>query len=220
MGLPGGDGQVDVLTVEGSSASQAITATFAAGTVSIKGLPVQLSAAHVEAGDIISINGGDGNDTVTIAAIPAKGGQFFIDGEVGNDKITGNLGNNVLSGGAGNDNLNGGGGHDTLTGGAGNDTITGGAGNDKISYTSDAGWPRCCHRFRRQCGRRAGCARSQRLFASVPVGDRAARVSIVDKGASVEIKVDTDGDLAFDLHVATLKTADVITIGPDIFVGV
>jgi hypothetical protein len=36
----------------------------------------------------------------------------------------------------------------------------------------------------------------------------------------VEIKVDTDGDLTFDLHVATLKTADVITIGPDIFVGV
>ena len=49
--------------------------------------------------------------------------------------------------------------------------------------------------------------------------DRAARVSIGDKGASVEIKVDTDGDLTFDLHVATLKTADAITIGPDIFVG-
>jgi hypothetical protein len=35
-------------------------------------------------------------------------------------------------------------------------------------------------------------------------GDRADRVSIVDKGASVEIRVDTDGDLSFDLHVATL----------------
>ena len=54
---------------------------------------------------------------------------------------------------------------------------------------------------------------------SVPVGDRAARVSIVDKGASVEIAVDTDGDLSFDLAVATLKTADAITIGQDIFVG-
>ena len=59
------------------------------------------------------------------------------------------------------------------------------------------------------------------LFAilSVSIGDRAARVSIVDKGASVEIAVDTNGDLNFDLHVATLKTADAITIGPDIFVG-
>ena len=49
--------------------------------------------------------------------------------------------------------------------------------------------------------------------------DRADRVSIVDKGASVEIAVDTDGDLNSDLHVATLKTADVITIGQDIVVG-
>jgi hypothetical protein len=55
---------------------------------------------------------------------------------------------------------------------------------------------------------------------SVPIADRAARVSIVDKGASVEIAVDTNGDLTFDLAVATLKTADVITIGPDVFVGV
>lgn len=53
----------------------------------------------------------------------------------------------------------------------------------------------------------------------VAAGSRAGRVSIVDKGASVEIKVDTDGDLNFDLHVATLKTADAITFGPDIFVG-
>jgi len=50
-------------------------------------------------------------------------------------------------------------------------------------------------------------------------GDRADRVSIVDKGASVEILVDTNGDLTFDLAVATLKTADAITIGQDIFVG-
>ena len=220
LGLPGGDGQVDVLTVEGSSASQSITATFAAGTVSIKGLPVQLSAAHVEAGDIISINGGDGNDTITIAAIPAKGGQFFFDGEVGNDKITGNLGNNVLSGGAGNDNLNGGGGHDTLTGGAGNDTITGGAGNDKISYTSTLDGLDVVIGFDGNAAGGQDVLDLSGLFASVPVGDRAARVSIVDKGASVEIKVDTDGDLTFDLHVATLKTADAITVGPDIFVGV
>ena len=54
---------------------------------------------------------------------------------------------------------------------------------------------------------------------SVAVGDRADRVSIVDKGASVEILVDTNGDLTFDLAVATLKTADAITIGQDIFVG-
>ena len=45
-------------------------------------------------------------------------------------------------------------------------------------------------------------------------------MSIVDKGASVEIAVDTNGDLNFDLAVATLKTADAITVGQDIFVGI
>ena len=53
----------------------------------------------------------------------------------------------------------------------------------------------------------------------VAVGDRAARVQIVDNGASVEIAVDTDGIGGFDLAVATLKTADNITVGPDVLVG-
>ena len=136
LSVSGGDGQADVLSAVGGIANETITATFAAGAVAIKGMAAQLSIAHVETIDTIAIYGGQGNDTITVAAIPAKSGQFFLDGEVGNDKITGNLGNNVLSGGAGNDNLNGGGGHDTLTGGAGNDTITGGAGNDVVSYTS------------------------------------------------------------------------------------
>ena len=57
------------------------------------------------------------------------------------------------------------------------------------------------------------------VLAILKCGDRAGRVSIVDNGASVEIAVDTNGDLTFDLAVATLKTADAITIGQDILVG-
>ena len=61
------------------------------------------------------------------------------------------------------------------------------------------------------------------LFDSLDVltADRAGRVSILDKGASVDVFVDTDGNLfnGFELTVATLKTADVITVGPDILVG-
>ena len=51
--------------------------------------------------------------------------------------------------------------------------------------------------------------------------DRAGRVSILDKGASVDVFVDTDGNLfnGFELTVATLKTADVVTVGQDILVG-
>jgi hypothetical protein len=35
----------------------------------------------------------------------------------------------------------------------------------------------------------------------------------------VDIRVDTDGDRAFDLFAATLQTPDAITIGADIVTG-
>ena len=49
--------------------------------------------------------------------------------------------------------------------------------------------------------------------------DRAGRVSIVDKGATVDVFVDADGLAGFELAVATLKTSDVITVGQDVLVG-
>ena len=120
----------------------------------------------------------------------------------GNDKLTGNLGNNRLYGGGDNDNLNGGGGNDTLTGGIGNDTITGGAGNDTISYTSTLDGHEVVIGFDGNAAGGQDVLDLSDLFdyLGVAVGDRAARVSIVDKGASVEIAVDTNGDLAFDLR--------------------
>ncbi|MCP9834757.1 MULTISPECIES: calcium-binding protein [unclassified Cyanobium] len=66
--------------------------------------------------------GGQGNDTLTLAA----GFADWVSGDDGNDSIsTGDL-NDVLLGGAGND---------TLTGGTGDDTVRGGAGNDTLNYT-------------------------------------------------------------------------------------
>jgi hypothetical protein len=54
----------------------------------------------------------------------------------------------------------------------------------------------------------------------VQTADRAGRVSITDNGASVDVFIDTDGNLlnGFEL-TATLKTADAITVGQDILVG-
>ena len=208
------------MSAVGGIANETITATFAAGAVAIKGMAAQLSITHVESIDTIAIYGGEGKDTITVAAVPAKSGQFFLDGEEGNDKITGNLGNNALHGSQGNDNLNGGGGHDTITGGEGNDTITGGAGNDIVAYTGILDGHDVVIGFDGNAAGGQDVLDLSDLFDSLSVSvDRAARVSIVDKGASVEIKVDTDGDLDFDLHVATLKTSDAIAIGPDIFVG-
>ncbi|MCT0206153.1 calcium-binding protein [Synechococcus sp. CS-1332] len=69
--------------------------------------------------------GGQGNDTLTLAA----GFADWVSGDDGNDSIaTGDLADVLL----------GGGGNDTLTGGTGNDTVRGGAGNDTINYTVDS----------------------------------------------------------------------------------
>ena len=160
--------------------------------------------------------GSSGNDTIKGAA-----GNDSLLGGSGNDKIDGGAGNDGILGGADNDYLVGGTGNDTIVGELGNDTIAGGTGSDLIYYTSVLDGHDVIIGFDGNAAGGQDVLDLSSLFGSlsVPIADRAARVSIVDKGATVEIAVDTNGDLNFDLHVATLKTADVITIGPDIFVG-
>jgi Ca2+-binding RTX toxin-like protein len=163
-----------------------------------------------------SIDGEDGNDTLAGGA-----GNDSLLGGSGNDKMDGGAGNDGLVGGAGNDNLVGGAGNDELVGESGDDTITGGAGSDVIYYLDVVDGHDTVIGFDGNAAGGQDVLNLANLFSalSVAVGDRADRVSIVDKGASVEILVDTNGDLTFDLAVATLKTADAITIGQDIFVG-
>ncbi|HKP24944.1 MAG TPA: hypothetical protein VJV39_13850 [Dongiaceae bacterium] len=162
------------------------------------------------------IDGGAGNDT-----LGGGGGDDRLEGDTGNDRIDGGTGNDRVFGEAGNDYLIGGTGNDIFVGGEGNDTITGGAGSDTIYYLNVLDGHDVVLAFDGNAAGGQDVLDLDSLFASlsVPVGDRAARVSIVDNGASVEIAVDTNGDLSFDLAVATLKTADAITVGQDIFVG-
>ena len=54
----------------------------------------------------------------------------YINGGLGNDRLTGGTGDDFLVGGVGNDRLTGGAGNDRFIGGAGNDFIAGGAGDD------------------------------------------------------------------------------------------
>jgi Ca2+-binding RTX toxin-like protein len=150
------------------------------------------------------LSGGAGNDSLL--------------GGAGNDWLDGGTGHDGLIGGTGHDNLIGGTGNDTFVGEAGNDTITGGAGNDLIYYLDVIDGHDTVIGFDGNPAGGQDVFNLSNLFSalSVPFGDRAGRVSIVDKGASVEISVDTNGDLTYDLHVATLKTADAITIGQDV----
>ena len=82
--------------------------------------------------DLIRVNGGDGNDVITLDEThgPLPAAQLF--GGDGNDTLTGGSSNDSLFGQDGNDSLFGGAGNDLLSGGSGNDFIAGGAGNDTL----------------------------------------------------------------------------------------
>ncbi|MFM9843813.1 MAG: hypothetical protein ACKVOI_12660 [Dongiaceae bacterium] len=49
-------------------------------------------------------------------------------------------------------------------------------------------------------------------------GSRAGRVQITDKGATVEERVDSNGDATLDLFVAVLQTTDTITVAADVVI--
>ena len=89
----------------------------------------------------IAINGGGGNDAITVIAKNTEVASVTLNGEAGDDVLTGADSADLLNGGDGNDRLVGGKGNDTMNGDAGNDTmvwnngdatdtVDGGAGND------------------------------------------------------------------------------------------
>ena len=97
----------------------------------------------------LTLDGGDGKDTIIVASTIKSGVQLLggdgddilvggsgndtADGGAGRDDLRGNIGNDLLRGGDGNDTLNGGAGDDTIGGGAGNDRINGSFGNDALA---------------------------------------------------------------------------------------
>ena len=134
---PGGTATIDESTprldVEGTRRADQIVVDLNATTgnidVTINGTAAgSFALAQAPAG--IRIDGGKGNDTITVGAgitLPVE-----IRGDKGNDVITGGSGADLIDGGAGKDNCNGGAGSDTILGGAGGDSVSGGSGSDNI----------------------------------------------------------------------------------------
>ncbi len=111
-----------------------VTAEAGDDSVTVTALPTGITA--------VSIDGGDGNDTIDTSAVGVSADTLSGGGGGGGGGSTptsldvtliGGAGNDSLTAGAGDDSLNGGADNDTLTGGAGDDTLDGGIGADSIS---------------------------------------------------------------------------------------
>jgi len=87
----------------------------------------------------VDINGGDGNDSITVLAKKTEITGVKLDGGAGDDVLTGADSNDSLIGGDGNDRLVGAGGADTMSGGAGNDTLVWNNGDGSDTMDGDAG---------------------------------------------------------------------------------
>jgi Ca2+-binding RTX toxin-like protein len=150
----------------------------------------------------------------------------FLIGNTGANKISGGIGGDELAGESGNDTLDGGEGGDDLGGGEGNDSIVGGAGDDVMA--GDAGADTLVggagqDTYRYNAGDLLGVADVILGFGvggadqdfvnldevldklGVADADRAAKVSFVDTGADVELRLDTDGNGSFDWTVLTFQ---------------
>jgi Ca2+-binding RTX toxin-like protein len=85
-------------------------------------------------GTTFNIVGTSSDDVLNFATGPALTNIASLNGGDGNDTITGTGSIDTIYGGIGDDTLNGGGGNDLLIGGAGSDAFEGGSGTDTVSY--------------------------------------------------------------------------------------
>jgi Ca2+-binding RTX toxin-like protein len=123
LGGTAGDGAVDIVTVNGSAANDAINVnTGVDGRIQIVGSSPNVTIFHAESGDQLVVNGGAGNDTIDASSFPLGAITLTIDGGAGDDTIVGAQGPDVL-----------------LRGGTGNDNYFVDNGSDGVSEGADAG---------------------------------------------------------------------------------
>jgi Ca2+-binding RTX toxin-like protein len=106
LGGTAGDGAVDVVTVNGSAANDAININAGVdGRIQIVGSSPNVTIFHADSGDQLVVNGGAGNDTIDASSFPLNAITLTIDGGAGDDTIVGAQGPDaLLRGGIGNDN--------------------------------------------------------------------------------------------------------------------
>jgi Ca2+-binding RTX toxin-like protein len=132
-----GDGQTDTVNVNGTAGDDRISVSSSGSSVVVNGLAAQVTIKGVDAGiDQLVVNGGAGDDVINASGLRAGLVNLTINGGDGNDTITGSAGNDTVIGGHGNDVASMGAGDDTFVWnpGDGSDTVDGGAGNDTLLF--------------------------------------------------------------------------------------
>jgi Ca2+-binding RTX toxin-like protein len=119
-----GDGQADSVSVDDTANGDRITIQGSGAGVTVTGTPEAVSITGADAGDALTVNGFGGNDAINASTLAAGIVHLTIDGGDGNDTITGSQGDDTLLGGDGNDNVTGGRGDDVALLGSGNDRFT------------------------------------------------------------------------------------------------
>lgn len=118
----GGDGQADVVTVQGTGGDDVVLVVSDGADILVLGLSATVRIRGFEAAsDRLVINGLGGDDVIEASGLLAGGMLLTANGGEGDD---------VLIGGEGADTLIGGNGDDVLIGGLGLDILDGGAGDN------------------------------------------------------------------------------------------
>jgi Ca2+-binding RTX toxin-like protein len=133
-----GDGQPDIVIVNGTAAGNHISVVSCGSSVIVKGLAEQVTIDGAEgANDSLVINGLDGNDVIDASKLSAGQIRLLIDGGAGNDIVIGSTGDDVALLGAGDDRFvwNAGDGSDVVEGGDGVDTLEFNASNADETIT-------------------------------------------------------------------------------------
>jgi hypothetical protein len=117
--------------------------------------------------------------------------------------------------------LNGGAGNDTVEGGHGTNTINVAEGNDTVVHQPSLDAYDIVQNFDGNPTDGQDTLSLDSMFDALGVSavNRAGRVQSNDKGSTVDVRIDTNGDGVFEYLAATLNTPNTITIGEDVLTG-
>jgi Ca2+-binding RTX toxin-like protein len=138
IGSGQGDAAADTVTVDGTAGNDKINVASSGNSVTVKGLPAQVTVNGIDADatDSLVIDGLNGNDTIDASKLAANLVKLTIKGGGGNDTVIGSAGNDVVNGGIGSDVALLGAGDDEFVWnpGDGSDVVEGQSGLDTLTF--------------------------------------------------------------------------------------